>query len=188
MDWEQIRTEYITGDDSYRQLAEKYGVSLSDMGNHGAQEGWVSQRKQYRDKVRTKTMEKIANQTAGQAAKRAAKVDTLADKLLIKLEKAIDELDLKVTTHKIKTETGNTEETLEFKVASEGGVVDRAGLRQLTAALKELKEIKGEKSELDRQEQEARIAALRAKSQTDEDGDETGVILMPMRREAAENG
>ena len=170
MDWEQIRTDYITGDDSYRQLAEKYGVSLSDVGSHGAQEGWVPQRKQYRDKVRTKTMEKIANREAGQAAKRAAKVDTLADKLLVKLEQAIDELDLKVTTHKIKTETGNTEETMEYKVASEGGVVDRAGLRQLTAALKELKEIKGDKSELDRQEQEARIANLRRQAERDSDG------------------
>ena len=159
MDWEQIRTEYITGDDSYRQLAEKYGVSLSDVGSHGAQEGWVSQRKQYRDKVRTKTMEKIANQTAGQAAKRAAKVGELADALLLKLGEAI-----------------------------ESGDLDPKSIRSLTASLRDLQEIKGDKSDLDRQEQEARIAALRAKSQTDEDDDETGVILMPMRREAAENG
>ena len=159
MDWEQIRTDYITGDDSYRQLAEKYGVNLSDVGSHGAQEGWVSQRKQYRDKVRTKTMEKIANQTAGQAAKRAAKVGELADALLLKLGEAI-----------------------------ESGDLDPKSIRSLTASLRDLQEIKGDKSDLDRQEQEARIAALRAKSQTDEDDDETGVILMPMRREAAENG
>ncbi len=159
MDWEQIRTEYITGDDSYRQLAEKYGVSLSDVGSHGAQEGWVSQRKQYRDKVRTKTMEKIANQTAGQAAKRAAKVGELADALLLKLGEAI-----------------------------ESGDLDPKSIRSLTASLRDLQEIKGDKSDLDRQEQEARIAALRARSQEDADDDETGVILMPMRREATENG
>ena len=66
----------------------------------------------------------------------------LADKLLIKLEQAIDELDLQVTTHKIKTERANTEETTEFRVAVPGGMVDRAGLRQLTGALKEIKIIK----------------------------------------------
>ena len=141
MDWEQIRTEYITGDDSYRQLAEKYGVSLSDVGSHGAQEGWVSQRKQYRDKVRTKTMEKIANQTAGQAAKRAAKVGELADALLLKLGEAI-----------------------------ESGDLDPKSIRSLTASLRDLQEIKGDKSELDRQEQEARIAYLRRQAERYSDG------------------
>ena len=159
MDWEQIRTEYITGDSSYRQLSGKYGVSLSDVGSHGAQEGWVSHRKQYRDKVRTKTMEKIANREAGQNAKRAAKVGELADALLLKLGEAI-----------------------------ESGDLDPKSIRSLTASLRDLQEIKGDKPELDRQEQEARIAALRARSQEDADDDETGVILMPMRREATENG
>ena len=73
----------------------------------------------------------------------------------------------------------------------EGGVVDRAGLRQLTAALKDLKEIQMLKSELDRQEQEARIAKLQADAQqrnNDDDDDETGVILMPPVKEVGSDG
>lgn len=184
-DWLKIKTEYITTDISYRKLAEKYGVSKSQIYKIGGEEGWVELRERYRSKTIAKTVEKISDKTA----KQAAKVGDLADKLLIKLEQAIDELDLKVTTHKVKTERGNTETTTEFKVATEGGTVDRAGLRQLTAALKELQIIKGEITDLERREKEARIEALRRSSMTgDGDDDDTGVILLPPRREETPDG
>ena len=180
-DWLKIKTEYITTDTSYRKLAEKYGVHYNAIASRSKQGEWIEKRKQFRINTVTKTVEKISDKTARQAAK----VGDLADKSLIKLEQAIDELDLKVTTHKIKTERGTTETTTEFKVAEEGGTVDRAGLRQLTAALKELQTIKGEITDLERREREARIDALRRSSMTaDGDDDDTGIILLPPRREA----
>ena len=180
VDWLKIKTEYITTDISYRKLAEKYGVNYSVLGARGRAEKWVEQRTQFQDMTHTKTEEKIAEKKA----RKAAKVEDLADKLLLKLEQAIDELDLKVTTQKVKTEEGNTETTVEFKVADPGGIVDRTGLRQLTGALKDLKMIKDEISDLERREREARIDALHRASMTGdgEDGD-TGVILLAPRRE-----
>ena len=184
-DWLKIKTEYITTDTSYRKLAEKYGLRYATVQARGQSEGWGVLRDQYRAKVVSKTIEKTSEKTARQAAK----VGDLADKLLVKLEKAIDELDLQVTTHKIKTERGSTEETTEFRVAVPGGIVDRAGLRQLTGALKELKFIKDEISDLERREREARIDALRRSSMTsDGDDDDTGIILLPPRREVMEDG
>ena len=60
---------------------------------------------------------------------------------------------------------------------------------QLTAALKDLKEVKDIVSELDKKEQEARIAALQSRSVTvDDDEDETGVILLPPRLEGTDHG
>jgi len=179
-DWLKIKTEYITTDTSYRKLAEKYGVHYQTICARSKAEGWIQLREQYQNRTITKTVEQISNKTA----KQAAKVGALADKLLVKLEQAIDELDLQVTTHKIKTERGSTEETTEFRVAVPGGTVDRAGLRQLTAALKELQTIKGEVTDLERREREARIDALRRSSMTaDGDDDDTGIILLPPRRE-----
>lgn len=165
-EWLKIKTEYITTDTSYRKLAEKYGVHYQTICVRSRAEGWIQLREQHRNKTLTKTADKIS----GKQVKQASKISDLADKLLVKLEKAIDELDLQITTHKIKTETENTEETTEFKVATEGGTVDRAGLRQLTAALSELKDIKGELSDLDRQEQLARIANLRRQSESEQQG------------------
>ena len=164
-DWLKIKTEYITTDTSYRKLAEKYGVPKNRIAEIGKKEGWSELRRQFRDKTVAKIMEK----TSENEAKRAAKVGDLADKLLVKLEKAIDELDLKVTTHKIKTERANQETTVEFKVAEEGGTVDRAGLLQLTNALNKLQTIKGEITDLERREREARIELLRKQSDKDTD-------------------
>ena len=179
-DWLKIKTEYITTDTSYRKLAEKYGVHYQTICARSKAECWVPLREQYRNKVITKTVEKNAENTA----KQAAKVGALADKLLIKLEQAIDELDLQVTTHKIKTERGSTEETTEFRVAVPGGIVDRAGLVQLTNALIKLQVVKGDITDLERREREARIDALRRSSMTaDGDDDDTGIILLPPRRE-----
>lgn len=171
-DWLKIKTEYITTDTSYRKLAEKYGVHYQTICARSKAEGWILLREQYQNRTITKTVEQISNKTA----KQAAKVGDLADKLLVKLEKAIDELDLQVTTHKIKTERGSTEETTEFRVAVPGGTVDRAGLRQLTGALKELKFIKDEISDLERREREARIEALR--KQADPDQKETATLIV----------
>lgn len=177
-DWQAIKTEYITTDTSYRKLAQKHGVRYATLQARAKEEKWTELRDQYRTSTVSKSLTKISNQ---QAAK-MARIEGITDKLLNKLEKAVDELDLEIIKRKVKVDDGLTETTTETMEAVEGGVVDRAGLRHLTAALKDLKEIQMLKSELDRQEQEARIEKLRADAQqrnNDDDDDETGVILMP---------
>lgn len=184
-DWKKIRTEYITTDISYRKLGEKHGVNYQTICARSKAEGWILLREQYQNKTIAKTIENLSDKEA----KKAAKVGDLADKLLIKLEQAIEELDLQVTTHKIKTERANTEETTEFRVAVPGGTVDRAGLVQLTNALNKLQTIKGEITDLERREREARIEALHRSSMTgDGDDDDTGVILLPPRMEVPDDG
>ena len=185
IDWDAIKTEYIKTTLSYRQLGEKYGLSHRMIAVRGKNGGWVEQRRQYRSKVTAKTIEKMANKTAN----KRARVADLADKLMDKLEQAIDELDLKTTSVKVKSVNGNVEEVIEYKKAEEGGTVSRTGLRQLTAALRDLKEIKDIISDLDKREQEARIEALRAKSvDVSDDDEETGVIMLAPRLDGSDDG
>lgn len=194
-DWKKIKTEYITTDISYRKLGEKYGVNYSVIGARAREESWVEQRTQFRNKTHTKTMEKISEKQA----KQAAKVADLADKLMSKLEQAIEELDQTVVTHKTKTreiQYGDptakgkpTRETIqeEEKLLAVNTVIDRGGLRLLSAALKDLKYIKDEISDLERREREARIDALnRSGTTADGEDDDTGVILLAPRREASD--
>lgn len=194
-DWKKIKTEYITTDISYRKLGEKYGVNYSVIGARAREEGWVEQRTQFRNKTHTKTMEIISEKQA----KQAAKVADLADKLMSKLEQAIEELDQTVVTHKTKTrdiQYGDptakgkpTRETIqeEEKLLAVNTVIDRGGLRLLSAALKDLKFIKDEISDLERREREARIDALNRSGMTaDGEDDDTGVILLAPRREASD--
>lgn len=86
IDWAAIKTEYITTDTSYRKLAQKYGVSTTQICNVGKDEGWVEQREQFLNKTTAKTIEKISQQEAN----RAAKIHSVADKLLLKIEAIAD--------------------------------------------------------------------------------------------------
>lgn len=112
-----------------------------------------------REQYRNNTITKTLDKISRQEANRAAKIHSVADKLLLKIE---------------------------AMVGSEKPMSEK-GIRALTAAVKDLKEIQGVRSELDRQEQEARIAALRQKNAMgDVDDDDTGVILLPPRMQEAD--
>jgi transcriptional regulator of heat shock response len=94
-----------------------------------------------RSQHRDKTLTKTLDKISQQEANRAAKIHSVADKLLLKIEAMVD-----------------SEDALSEK-----------GIRALTAAVKDLKEIQSVRSDLDRQEQEARIANLRKQAEKDED-------------------
>ena len=176
-DWQAIKTEYITTDTSYRKLAQKYGIHYKVISERGKDEKWVELRSQHRDKTLTKTLDKISNKQSD----KMARIDKLTDQLLDKLEQAISELDLQLYKHTDKTkviEYNNdrrpdkpTKETIheEEKLLEAKSIVDRQGLKQIASALRDIKEVKMLRSELDRQEQEARIANLRKQSEKDDD-------------------
>ena len=171
MDWNRIRRDYIAGKGSYRDLASKYGVPLKTLSRRARDEGWPELRKQAGDKAATKTVEAVA-----QAGSRIdTRIYQAADRLLGMLEKSMDELDAAVITKRFKVKTETQEITTEYKGIDRDrqAPIDRAGLRQLTQALSELKEIMDVRSAMDQEEQRARIEKLRA-SREDTD---TGVTV-----------
>lgn len=85
-----------------------------------------------RSQHRDKTLTKTLDKISQQEANRAARIHAVADKLLNKIEAMVDS----------------------------GRPLDTKGIRALTAAVKDLKEIQSVKSALDEQEQRARIANL----------------------------
>ena len=94
-----------------------------------------------RSQHRDKTLTKTLDKISQQEADRAARIYSVSDKLLNKIEAMVES----------------------------GKPLDTKGIRALTAAVKDLKEIQSIKSELDRQEQEARIANLRKQADKDEE-------------------
>ncbi len=191
INWIDVRTEYITTLTSYRKLADKYGVSFRTLSERAKQEGWRDARAAFRENLVTKAVQKAENRQAD----RMARIDKAADRLLSKLERAIDELDLVIATKKTKTkdiEYNNGERpdkpTREVVVEEEtvetvSVMVDRAGLRMITAALKDLKEVKMIRSELDQQEQEARIANLRRQAESEEKDSDTKLEIVGLPEE-----
>lgn len=59
MDWDAIKQEYISTNISQRELAEKYGVSVSSLGKSALRRGGAGCGK-IQKKVEKKTMEKIS--------------------------------------------------------------------------------------------------------------------------------
>ena len=186
--WKKIKTEYITTDTSYRKLAEKYGIHYKVISERGKAEGWVELRAQHRNKTITKALDIISDRQADQMA---GLVTQAAEALLVQAMTAIGQLDRPVTTHKHTIEQDGEKTTTEWEeLATTAGAVNVAAVRHLATALKDISQVLGLKTELDRKEQEARIAALRQKSMTgDGDDDETGVVLLPPRKgEEADDG
>lgn len=140
MDWKTIQTEYITDESSsYRKLAEKYNVPLTTLAERAKKEKWTEKRKQHQDNIVTKTVAKDEKNQVD----RMARLLTVTDKLLNKIEQTVDRL---------------TEEDL---------VIEKSTLKQISGALKDIKEIQGAKTERDIREQEARIRNLEKQAQED---------------------
>lgn len=172
-DWQKIKTEYITTDISLRKLAQKHGIRYATVQERSKKEDWIT----LRDQHRTSTVSKSISRISDKQADKLVRIEGITDKLLTKLEQAVDELDLEIIKKKTKLEDDGLEVTTEIMEAREGGIVDRAGLRHLTAALKDLKEIQMIKSELDRREQEARIDKLRREAERDDKSGTVTVVL-----------
>jgi hypothetical protein len=93
-----------------------------------------------RKKKRRIVEEKIIDSISSKEAKKAIDIIDVADKLLDKITEIMD-----------------------------SAVTGTQSIKNLTSALKDLKEIKGYKSEADMREQEARIAKLRKEAEKEDD-------------------
>lgn len=147
-DWNKIKTEYLTSDTSYRKLAQKYGVNAITIAKKASKEGWVSQRQQQANRTLSKTLTVVSNRQVN----RAVRLQEVADKLLNKIEAAVDDYNMAVL------------------------LVDRQSLRQITGALKDIKDIQMIRSEADLREQEARIAKLLKEAEREDSGPNKVVI------------
>ena len=112
-------------------------------------------------------------------AHRIARAIRIGDKMLEKVEESLNEIDMMLcrSTETVRqyeeqdghtVETTRTSETYDKKKVA----IDRAGLKQLSAVLRDLREIGIFRSELDKKEQEARINKLR-KDAEEEQTDQT---------------
>lgn len=161
IDWSAIEAEYVTTNISQRQLAEKHGISRGRLGEYAKKEQWREKRK----KNREKTAKKTANRIGNDQARRTAKYIKTSDTLLDKVQKLLNE-----------------DETVSKDVTA---------LREISAILKNLKDIQMIRAEADTREQEARIEKLKADARlrsADEDDGESGVVLMPAVKETDGDG
>lgn len=151
MDWNKIKAEYIAGGTSYRKLAEKY----KDEGVTFNNLKLVAMKEEWtklREQAMDKATTKMVDTIAKDISKNAVKINAVADKLLDKICNLLEALE----------------------------VADSQTIKQCTSALKDIKDIKGVKSDIDLKEQNARIDKLRKEIDSEQTDDRPyGVVLMP---------
>ena len=83
MNWDEIKLEYVTSDVSYRDLADKFGVSFSSLSKMAVKGKWAKERKKHRKKVVTKAEQKIVVKKAKELAKEIEIAEAISDILQI---------------------------------------------------------------------------------------------------------
>lgn len=191
VDWLKIRNDYINGGGSYRKLAEKYGVPLRTIALRGKEENWTELRKKQQNKVATKLQQKTAAVIVKKEVKRMERLLSISDKMIDKIERAVEELDLAQVTNKTKTKVIEykngkrpdkpTKEVIEEKeeILAVSSIVDRKGLQQIAMSLKAMWDISGqnEANKAEEIEDDGLLAALGANAQSVfDDGDDSGML------------
>ena len=138
--WTQLRLEYISSTEvSMRGLQKKYGIPFNQIRNRVEQEKWQEQREALKAESTQKSITLLADINADKCT-RAFK---LADKVMDKLEEVVEKIDAED----------------EYAVKK---------LKDVTGAIKNMKEIGLFRSTLDQAEQEARIKKLQKDAEEDE--------------------
>ena len=140
MDWSKLKREYIAGGTSYRKLAAKYNANLSVLKRIAHDEDWVGLREQCKAKAATKIVE-IESDKQAERMRRLLKV---SDDLLEVVEEAVRQF-----------QCGEL-------------LMDKTALRSLSGTIKDIKDIQNIKTELDVEEQKARIANLKKQAEKDD--------------------
>ena len=135
-DWNKIEAEYITTDTSYRKLADKYGVDQATIARRAKKDDCVSKRQHHADK----TQAKLLDADTKKKVDRTYRLMTVADKLLNKVEQAVDQ----------------------------EGPISAGAIKNLSDALRNIRETQMIRSEQDIREQEARIAKLQKEAQRED--------------------
>jgi predicted transcriptional regulator len=153
-DWTKLKAKYLSGDyKDLKELADIEKINYQVVKNNAT--GWNKEKLRCNIAKVTKITEKTIEKIAENQASRNARIFSLTDRLADKLEKAIEQLEQYIVTNKTKTKTIEYDNKLvkptkEVVVEEEtkevlGGIVDRQGLKFLTAALKDIRDIQTDK-------------------------------------------
>ena len=177
--WVEIEHEYVTDISrkpcSLEDLAKKHNTSVGAVEKYSMEHKWSEKRKNYKESIKQKALEKSSDADAD----RIARLLAIADKAAEKAEQALDELEQYVVKDKKKVRTVEykdstaigkptrevIDETEHINIAN--GPVDRLGLSQVTAALKNIKELYALPVEMEDKKYKAEFDKKRAEVKDD---------------------
>lgn len=171
IEWTKIRSDYLSGNFSYRELAQKYNIPFSTIAKKGKKNGWVSLKEKRRNRIDTKVAQKIEEEEVENILNDIERVCNVAKSLIAKAEKATEELqnyNLKTKktekTTKYKPRTKQKMPIKESEIISEEitigeGIIDTKRMKEISSALLDIKNI--------------------LSTNSNENDEETGIIILP---------
>jgi len=88
--WGRIRQSYMAGK-SYKELSEKYGISVKTIQNHASKEGWVKEKGKIKEEVGEKIHERVVRVRVRELEKLMDANGKLIDTLVTLTERAADD-------------------------------------------------------------------------------------------------
>lgn len=137
IDWEAIKTEYVTTDICQKDLAKRHKVNVRDLADHCRKEGWVEQRRQHRERVAEATERKLANK---ESTKQANQLSGLLDSSYMLRDRIKDaiadpqQFNRYLVTRGRKGGEFETVEVIKDKV-------DTKAIRELTQSMRALEDL-----------------------------------------------
>lgn len=181
IDWNAIKTEYVTSNISIQKLAEKHGISAATVRKHSQPEKWAKERSKYGQKV-----VKTALARAGaRDARRLQRLQHAGTRMCSELEKLMKAANNELYTHVALEGEGEGRSSL---VARKLEVVDDKKLLNITRsidtmarAMRNLYDLQtaGERAQLEmaREALEIKRRAQESKEQADSTVDTIRVII-----------
>ena len=178
-DWNALRVKYVTGDMSYKALAQKHKLQPNLVARRGHEEKWPEQRREYRQKAATKAIEGEVDNEAERLSKLIRATDAMEDVVMGLFKDA-----QQFYRHIVLDGTSSEEKIFEK--------VDTKAIKDLTGAMKDLaivhRNLHGMPTQAEREAQ--RIAAERLKmdqkrAQLDENADKSIAVELEKSEEYA---
>lgn len=173
VDWTAAKTAYVSGNISYRALAEQIGATESAVKMRGTREKWAEERKRYRARVQKTALSRAEKLDA----KRLAGLRKGASDMCRQLEKLMQDAQNQLYTHVYVAGIGDGCSEIQ---AEKLDVVDDRKLLNITRAMESMSKVmrnvydiqsaaERQQMELARQEMELKRRAQEAKEETDND-------------------
>lgn len=133
LDWEAIKTEYVTTDLSQRDIINKYKIDQKLVAKHSKNDGWVQARKDYQERVRAKAQAKLCDKEANELAKVLGSSLAIRDRIYEAMNDP-QQFNRYLVTKGSKGGEFHTEEVIKDKV-------DTKAIREMTQALKAIEDL-----------------------------------------------
>lgn len=184
IDWDAVRVSYISGRETYAEIAARVGVSKTQLALHSRTEKWPAQRKAFRENVAARALRTKANRET----ERLSRLMDSAEQLIGHLNRVTSDKDqffrrIAPIPQKQDEEDPESEMVLPDFISR---VADTKSLEQTTKALNELTKAVRNLFDLPTGEQKRahnlavrKLSIEEKKSHAGVDPDQYGIILMP---------